>query len=176
MTIPAVSKSDEGFYTCKYPDKGESPKSWMTVRAVAPGSSIPVLVGVVVGLVVAGVLLVILLVLLWRFKNAKGSCFNRIFLHPQPQCTNQDPQQDQGSTQGQAPNAGYTCLQHGGVHIYDTINPSDNYNNDAAAPPSHVTYAQIQLTKLDKKKNEKPADPKESPVYSDVKTGKATSP
>uniref|UniRef100_A0A8C7PZB4 Ig-like domain-containing protein n=1 Tax=Oncorhynchus mykiss TaxID=8022 RepID=A0A8C7PZB4_ONCMY len=30
MTIPAVSKSDEGFYTCKYPDKGESPESWMT--------------------------------------------------------------------------------------------------------------------------------------------------
>ncbi|XP_042184213.1 Fc receptor-like protein 5 isoform X3 [Oncorhynchus tshawytscha] len=174
MTIPAVSKSDEGFYKCKYPDNGESPESWMTVRAVAPGSSTSVLVGVVVGLVVAGVLLVILLVLLWRFKNAKGSCFNRIYSHPQPQCTNQDPHQDQGSTQGQAPDAGYTRLQHGGVHIYDTINPSDNYNNDAAAPPSHVTYAQIQLTKLDKKKNEKPADPKESPVYSDVKTGKAT--
>ncbi|XP_071020362.1 Fc receptor-like protein 5 [Oncorhynchus clarkii lewisi] len=174
MTIPAVSKSDEGFYTCKYPDKRESPESWMTVRAVAPGSSTPVLVGVVVGLVVAGVLLVILLVLLWRFKNAKGSCFNSILLHPQTQCTNQDPQQDQGSTQGQAPDAGYTCLQHGGVHIYDTINPSDNCNNDAAVGPSHLTYAQIQLTKLDKKNNEKPADPKESPVYSEVKTGKAT--
>ncbi|XP_064787559.1 B-cell receptor CD22-like isoform X2 [Oncorhynchus masou masou] len=174
MTIPAVSKSDEGFYTCKYPDKGESPESWMTVRAVAPGSSTLVLVGVVVGLVVAGVLLVILLVLLWSFKNGKGSSFNRIFLHPQPQCTNQDPQQDQGSTQGQAPDAGYTCLQHGGVHIYDTIIPSDNYNNDAAVGPSLVTYAQIQLKKLDKKKNEKPADPKGSPVYSEVKTGKAT--
>nr|XP_046176328.1 B-cell receptor CD22-like isoform X3 [Oncorhynchus gorbuscha] len=174
MTIPTVSKSDEGFYTCKYPDKGESPESWMTVRVVAPGSSTPVLVGVVVGLVVAGVLLVILLVLLWRFKNAKGSCFNRIFLHPKTQCTNQDPQQDQGSTQGQAPDAGYTCLQHGGGHVYDMINPSDNYNNDAAAPPSHVTYAQIQLKMLDNKKKEKPADPKESPVYSEVKTGKAT--
>ncbi|XP_036843370.1 obscurin-like [Oncorhynchus mykiss] len=174
MTIPAVSKSDEGFYTCKYPDKGESPESWMTVRAVAPGSSTPVLVGVVVGLVVAGVLLVILLVLLWRFKNAKGSCFNRILLHPQTQSTNQDPQQDQGSTQGQAPDAVYTRLQHGGGHVYDTINPSDNYNNDASVGPSHLTYAQIQLTKLDKKNNEKPADPKESPVYSEVKTGKAT--
>uniref|UniRef100_A0AAZ3S5D1 Ig-like domain-containing protein n=1 Tax=Oncorhynchus tshawytscha TaxID=74940 RepID=A0AAZ3S5D1_ONCTS len=32
MTIPAVSKSDEGFYKCKYPDNGESPESWMTVR------------------------------------------------------------------------------------------------------------------------------------------------
>ncbi|XP_038831544.1 basement membrane-specific heparan sulfate proteoglycan core protein-like [Salvelinus namaycush] len=44
----------------------------------------------------------------------------------------------------------------------------------AAAGPSHVTYVQIQLKKLDKKKNEKPADPKESAVYSEVKTGKAT--
>ncbi|XP_045556547.1 sialoadhesin [Salmo salar] len=174
MTIPAVSKSDEGFYKCKSPDKGESPESWMTVRVVSPGSSTSVLVGVVVGLVVAGVLLVILLVLLWRFKNTKGSCFNRIFLHPQPQSTNQDPQQDQGSTQGQAPDAGHTLLQHGGAHIYDTINPSDNNVNDAAAGPSHVTYAQIQLKKLDKKKKEKPADPKESPVNSEVQTGKVT--
>ncbi|XP_055756731.1 uncharacterized protein LOC129835229 [Salvelinus fontinalis] len=174
MTIPAVSKSDEGFYKCKSPDKGESPESWMTVRVVSPGSSTSVLVGVVVGLVVSGFLLVILLVLLWRFKNAKGSCFNRIFLHPQPQGTNQDPQQDQGSTQGQDPDAGYTRLQHGGDHIYDMINPSGNNINDAAAGPSHVTYVQIQLKKLDKKMKEKPADPKESAVYSEVKTGKAT--
>ncbi|XP_023993593.1 leukocyte immunoglobulin-like receptor subfamily B member 2 [Salvelinus sp. IW2-2015] len=96
---------------------------------VSPGSSTSVLVGVVVGLVVSGFLLVILLVLLWRFKNAKGSCFNRIFLNPQPQRTNQDPQQDQGSTQSQAPDAGYTRLQHGGDHIYDTINPSENNDN-----------------------------------------------
>ncbi|XP_029609903.1 Fc receptor-like protein 5 isoform X2 [Salmo trutta] len=174
MTIPAVSKSDEGFYKCKSLDKGESPESWMTVRVVSPGSSTSVLVGGVVGLVVAGVLLVILLVLLCRYKNTKSSCFNRIFLHPQPQSTNQDPQQDQGSTQGRAPDAGYTLLQHGSAHIYDTINPSDNNVNDAAVGPSHVTYVQIQLKKLDKKKNEKPADLKESPVYSEVKTGKAT--
>uniref|UniRef100_A0A4W5NGP5 Ig-like domain-containing protein n=1 Tax=Hucho hucho TaxID=62062 RepID=A0A4W5NGP5_9TELE len=75
MTIPAVSKSDEGFYKCKSPDKRESPESWMTVRVVSPGSSTSVLVGVVVGLAVAGVLLVILLVLLCRFKNAKGEIF-----------------------------------------------------------------------------------------------------
>jgi hypothetical protein len=30
MTIPAVSKSDEGLYKCNNP-KGESPESWMTV-------------------------------------------------------------------------------------------------------------------------------------------------
>ncbi|XP_045069737.1 titin-like [Coregonus clupeaformis] len=180
MTIPTVSKSDEGFYKCKS-GQGESPESWVTVRVspvVAPGSSTSVLVGVVVGLVVAGVLLVILLVLLWRYQNSKGSYFNRIFWPPQPQSTNQDPQQDQGSTQGQAPDTGYTHLQHGDANIYDTINPSDNNDNDAAgasaAGPSHVTYAQIQLNKLDKKKKVKRDYPKENPVYSEVKTGKAT--
>ncbi|KAM9401126.1 basement membrane-specific heparan sulfate proteoglycan core protein-like isoform 2-T2 [Salvelinus alpinus] len=179
MTIPTVSKSDEGFYKCKS-GQGESPESWVTVRVspvVAPGSSTSVLVGVVVGLVVAGVLLVILLVLLVRYQNRKGSCFNRIFWPPQPQRTYQDPQQDQGSTQGQAPDTGYTHQQHGDANIYDTLNPSDNNDNDdytSAAGPSHVTYAQIQLKKLDKKKKEKIADPAKNPVYSVVKTGKAT--
>ncbi|XP_029610067.1 basement membrane-specific heparan sulfate proteoglycan core protein [Salmo trutta] len=172
MTIPTVSKSDEGFYKCKS-GEGESPESWVAVRVspvVSPGSSTSVLVGVVVGLVVAGVLLVILLVLLWRYQNRKGSRFNRIFWPPQPQSTNQDPQQDQGS--------GYTHQQHGDTNIYDTIHPSDNNDNDAAgasaAGPSHVTYAQIQLKKLDKKKKEKRNYPQENPVYSEVKTGKAT--
>ncbi|XP_031647722.1 uncharacterized protein LOC109888005 isoform X3 [Oncorhynchus kisutch] len=166
MTIPTVSKSDEGFYKCKS-GEGESPESWVTVRVspvVSPGSSASVLVGVVVGLLVAGVLLVILLVLLVRYQNSKGS--NRIFWPPQPQSTNHDPQQDQGS--------GYTHQQHGDANIYDTINSSDNNDNDvtgaSAAGPSHVTYVQIQLKKLDNKKKEKLADP----VYSVVKIGKAT--
>ncbi|KAI5085178.1 Fc receptor-like protein 5, partial [Silurus meridionalis] len=32
MTISSVSKSDEGFYHCKHPERGESPKSWISVR------------------------------------------------------------------------------------------------------------------------------------------------
>ncbi|XP_045071153.1 uncharacterized protein LOC121559848 isoform X2 [Coregonus clupeaformis] len=149
----------------------------ISVTGITPGPSTSVLVVVVVGLVVAGVLLAILLVLLCRYKNAKGSCCNRIFSPPQPHSTNLDPQQDQGSTQGQAPDAGYTRPQHGGDNIYDTITPSDNNDNDAAAATagtSDVMYAQIQLKKLDKKKKKKPADPKENPVFSEVKTGKAT--
>eukprot|EP00063_Salmo_salar_P087761 XP_014062596.1 PREDICTED: junctional adhesion molecule A-like [Salmo salar] len=71
MTIPVVSKSDEGSYKCKS-NEGESPETWVTVRGVTPGPSTSVLVEVVVGLVVAGVLLAILLVLLCRYKNAKG--------------------------------------------------------------------------------------------------------
>ncbi|XP_014062778.2 obscurin isoform X2 [Salmo salar] len=175
MTIPVVSKSDEGFYKCKS-NEGESPESWVTVRGVTPGPSTSVLVGVVVGLVVAGVLLAILLVLLCRYKNARGSCCNRIFWPPQPQSTNLDPQQDQRSTQGQAPDAEYAHLQHGGANIYNTITLSDNNDSDGAATagPSDVMYAQIQLKMLDKKNKKIPADPKENPVYSEVKTRKTT--
>ncbi|XP_055792988.1 Fc receptor-like protein 5 [Salvelinus fontinalis] len=125
MTIPTVSKSDEGFYKCKS-NEGESPESWVTVRGVTPGPSTSVLVGVVVGLVVAGVLLAILLVLLCPYKNAGGSCCNRTFSPPQTQSTNQ---QEQESTQGQAPDAVYTRLQHGGANIYDAITLSDNNDN-----------------------------------------------
>ncbi|KAG7330472.1 hypothetical protein KOW79_006694 [Hemibagrus wyckioides] len=32
MTISSVSKSDEGFYHCKHPERGESLKSWVSVR------------------------------------------------------------------------------------------------------------------------------------------------
>ncbi|XP_030635223.1 sialoadhesin-like, partial [Chanos chanos] len=39
MTIPTVSKSDEGLYWCKYPERGESPKSWITVT-VATDSNV----------------------------------------------------------------------------------------------------------------------------------------
>ncbi|XP_053089508.1 Fc receptor-like protein 5 [Pangasianodon hypophthalmus] len=36
MTIHTVSKSDEGFYHCKHPERGESPKSWVSVRGFSP--------------------------------------------------------------------------------------------------------------------------------------------
>ncbi|KAG7330709.1 hypothetical protein KOW79_006931, partial [Hemibagrus wyckioides] len=40
MIIQTVSKSDEGFYHCKHPERGESPKSWISVRLLI--SLIPV--------------------------------------------------------------------------------------------------------------------------------------
>ncbi|XP_030635199.1 basement membrane-specific heparan sulfate proteoglycan core protein-like [Chanos chanos] len=39
MTIPTVSKSDEGLYWCKHQGRRESPKSWITVRNRVKGSS-----------------------------------------------------------------------------------------------------------------------------------------
>ncbi|XP_038851199.1 sialoadhesin-like [Salvelinus namaycush] len=139
MTIPAVSKSDEGFYKCKS-NEGESPESWVTVRGVTPGPSTSVLVGVVVGLVVAGVLLAILLVLLCRYKKAGGP--------PSPKAPTWTPNRTKDLSR-----AGLLML--GGANIYDTITPSDSHDNDAGAAtagPSDVMYAQIQLKELDKKK------------------------
>ncbi|XP_062371968.1 sialoadhesin-like [Sardina pilchardus] len=74
MTIPAVSKSHEGLYKCRYPERRGSPESWITVRdAGSSGSSkMVVAVGVVIGLLVAFAL-VILLALLYRSQKAKGS-------------------------------------------------------------------------------------------------------
>ncbi|KAL6491006.1 hypothetical protein MHYP_G00013510 [Metynnis hypsauchen] len=35
MTIRTVSKSDEGLYHCRHPEKGESPQSWISVRGAS---------------------------------------------------------------------------------------------------------------------------------------------
>ncbi|XP_043087863.1 high affinity immunoglobulin gamma Fc receptor I-like [Puntigrus tetrazona] len=43
MIISNFSKSHKGFYSCKHPEKGESPKSWISVTASHSGSQISVL-------------------------------------------------------------------------------------------------------------------------------------
>ncbi|KAK9978119.1 hypothetical protein ABG768_019887, partial [Culter alburnus] len=43
MIIPTVSKSHEGFYYCKHPEREESPKSWISVRGSHSDSQISVL-------------------------------------------------------------------------------------------------------------------------------------
>ncbi|XP_067220379.1 Fc receptor-like protein 5 [Chanodichthys erythropterus] len=43
MIISTVSKSHEGFYYCKHPERGESLKSWISVRASHSDSQISVL-------------------------------------------------------------------------------------------------------------------------------------
>ncbi|XP_049424629.1 Fc receptor-like protein 5 isoform X2 [Epinephelus fuscoguttatus] len=43
LTLQVVSTSDEGFYKCEHPTKGESPQSWLgvTARAQTPGVPLP---------------------------------------------------------------------------------------------------------------------------------------
>ncbi|XP_032438603.1 sialoadhesin-like [Xiphophorus hellerii] len=64
LNISAVSKSDEGFYKCQHSGK-ESPRSWMSVRAVSSPASSLLLVLLIIG-PVSGIVLIILLLLLWR--------------------------------------------------------------------------------------------------------------
>ncbi|KAF5890726.1 Fc receptor-like protein 5 isoform X1, partial [Clarias magur] len=48
MIIYNVSKSDEGFYHCKHPERGASPKSWVSVRGVETTFSALMLISSVV--------------------------------------------------------------------------------------------------------------------------------
>ncbi|KAI4887850.1 hypothetical protein NFI96_004298, partial [Prochilodus magdalenae] len=70
MIIRTVSKSDAGLYHCKHPEKGESPKSWLSVRAAGSGST-GVTVGVAVGLSVT-VFLIIILGLVYYCRKRTG--------------------------------------------------------------------------------------------------------
>ncbi|KAM9501796.1 uncharacterized protein Hap1MRO34_014021 [Clarias gariepinus] len=69
MTISSVSKSDEGFYHCTHPERGESPKSWVSVRVSASGFS-SVIIGL--GSALMFVILIILLILLLCYKKKKA--------------------------------------------------------------------------------------------------------
>ncbi|XP_067436909.1 Fc receptor-like protein 5 [Thunnus thynnus] len=85
LNISAVSKSDEGFYTCKYSGK-ESVQSWMSVKAVSRPDSSSSLIPLIVGLV-CGIILIILLLLLYRYRRSKDSHFIRPI---QSESTNQN--------------------------------------------------------------------------------------
>ncbi|XP_033970168.1 uncharacterized protein LOC117469831 isoform X2 [Trematomus bernacchii] len=72
ITIHRVSKSDEGLYKCNISDGGQSPDSWLAVRAVRPDSPAPPSL-VLVLLPVFGVCLALgSLMLLGLWRNHKG--------------------------------------------------------------------------------------------------------
>ncbi|KAF5898061.1 Fc receptor-like protein 5, partial [Clarias magur] len=48
MIIHKVSKTDEGFYHCNHPERGESPKSWVSVRCPSAPFSVFMLISSVV--------------------------------------------------------------------------------------------------------------------------------
>ncbi|KAF4088912.1 hypothetical protein AMELA_G00060240 [Ameiurus melas] len=137
MTISTVSKSDEGFYHCKHPERGESPKSWVSVSFQKSGSSIDI-VFVAVGLSLALLFFILLLILLWWHKSNKGK--DRDI----QQNSNQTPHQNPCQSGAEDSQSGYTPLQTD-VHIYATVENANK--SDAAAEPSGAVYAQVTKRK-----------------------------
>ncbi|KAL6490982.1 hypothetical protein MHYP_G00013270 [Metynnis hypsauchen] len=147
MTIHTVSKSDEGLYHCKHPEKGESPQSWISVRAAESALG---LVGVVVGLNFA-VLFFILLILLWRHRIKKGHKLQ----------TNQMSEQKQRESGTEDTQLGYAAVQAG----------------DAADELSDVIYSPVlKKNKNYKGKGEDIPewDSQSECIYSNLHSGTAT--
>ncbi|XP_051995104.1 Fc receptor-like protein 5 [Xyrauchen texanus] len=189
MIIPTVSKSHEGFYSCKHTERGESPKSWISIRAspvsrsVSPG----LITGVTVGLSVM-LLIILLLVLLWCYKNKKGGVSQSPYSVHHQQNISQTSEQNQNET-------GYTPLQCGGgsqspssVNQQQNISQTSEQNQnetgytplqcDSITGPTDITYAEIELKskkELKKKKGNKgntsDATPSADTVYSKLNMG-----
>ncbi|KTF86836.1 hypothetical protein cypCar_00047332, partial [Cyprinus carpio] len=132
-TITTVSKSHEGFYYCKHPTRGESPKSWISVRdktSTDSRSYKPMIIGVTAGLTVT-FLIIVFLVLLWRCRNKGGRSQS-------PSSVSQQQNKSQTSEQNQSEAGDKTLL------------------SDGVSELSELTYAEIELksTKKQKKKKE----------------------
>uniref|UniRef100_A0AAR2LLX3 Ig-like domain-containing protein n=1 Tax=Pygocentrus nattereri TaxID=42514 RepID=A0AAR2LLX3_PYGNA len=176
MTIRTVSKSDEGLYHCKHPERGESPQSGISVRTA---ESAPDLVIVVVGVSFAG-LFIILLILLWCYRTHKGHLEN----------INQMSVQNQRESGAEDSQSGHLPVQAGDVHVYDTMQRAGEAadelsdvtysqvlrknkklkNKDADTGSMEVTYAEIELkTKKKPKKKQEMISVNADTVYSEVK-------
>ncbi|XP_016114155.1 uncharacterized protein [Sinocyclocheilus grahami] len=167
MIISTVSKSHEGFYYCKHPERGESPKSWISVRASRSDGLNPVIIGVTAGLIVT-FLIIVVLVLLWHYRNNKGVRSQSRSSVSQQQNSSQTSEQNQSD-------AGNNTLLSGTAHIYDSIDATINkdINTDRESGPTELTYAEIEhkSTKKQKKKKENKGNNTESCVcvYSKLK-------
>ncbi|XP_077069722.1 Fc receptor-like protein 5 [Siphateles boraxobius] len=72
MIIPTVSKSHEGFYFCKHTERGESPKSWISVRGESrQGSQISVL-KILSSVLAACPYLIVTVVLIYKCCRMRG--------------------------------------------------------------------------------------------------------
>ncbi|XP_056609791.1 uncharacterized protein LOC130426853 [Triplophysa dalaica] len=152
-TMSNVRVSDGGQYWCRagrgnpvyYTDYSDV--LWINVSA-SSSSSHGLMVGVAVGL--SFMFLIIFLVLLWCYKTRKG----KVSESP----SGVSPQQNISQTSDQKHNEdGYTPLQSGNAHIYDSDNAADNKDSSTAVTvsgPSDELYSQVNI----KKKKQKSKD------------------
>ncbi|XP_059416771.1 leukocyte immunoglobulin-like receptor subfamily B member 1 [Carassius carassius] len=166
MIISTVSKSHEGFYYCKHPERGESPKSWISVTASSTTSESdgpnPMIIGVTAGLT-GTFLIIIFLVLLWQYRNNKGVRSQSSSSVSQQQNSSQTSEQNQSQ-------AGNNTLLSGTAHIYDSVDATINkdFSTDSVSEPTDVTYAEIELKSTEKQKKNKENKGKTSEVSDTV--------
>ncbi|XP_062300423.1 Fc receptor-like protein 5 [Scomber scombrus] len=181
LKISAVSKSDEGFYKCKYSGE-ESAQSWMSVQAVSRPENSSSLIPLIFGLV-CGVVLIILLILLYLYRRSKGSLFIRPI---QPESTNQnETQRNENSSSlhdaDESQNVTYSLIElknfakTGKRQITVESSVYAEVKTGSAADDG-LTYAQVNHDIKGKAKKHKgksaPAATDEA-VYSEVKPGTA---
>ncbi|XP_046707646.1 low affinity immunoglobulin gamma Fc region receptor II-like [Silurus meridionalis] len=136
MIIHKVSKSDEGFYHCKHPERGESPRSWISVRR-SRSSGKTVQVSVVLSLVCFFIVILILMLLLWYNTIKKDK-----------QKTKQRRSGAEDSLSGQ------TSLQPGNEHIYATVDQAGiSGPGETASESGEATYAQVTKKKTTNRNN-----------------------
>ncbi|XP_047012473.2 low affinity immunoglobulin gamma Fc region receptor III [Ictalurus punctatus] len=144
MIIYNVSKSVEGFYHCKHPERGESPKSWVSVRR-SRSSGRTTGVGVGVSLAFFFTSLWIIFILLSCIKKKKEN----------QQDTNQTSEQNQIRSGAEDSQSGHTPLQAGA---------------DAEPSVSFINYADLDLQPLNKEvRVQVKASVGNNTVYSDLK-------
>ncbi|XP_045578540.1 uncharacterized protein [Salmo salar] len=154
MTIPVVSKSDEGFYKCKS-NEGESPESWVTVRGSVV--SISLLPRLLCSLLVVSPFLLVSIVLMVKCCRARG-------VTPGPSTSVLV-----GVVVG---------LVVAGVLLAILLVLLCRYKKaQGPTSPRGPTWTPNRTKDLPRARLlmlEMTADPKENPVYSEVKTGKTT--
>ncbi|KAA0706078.1 Fibrillin-2 Fibrillin-2 C-terminal peptide [Triplophysa tibetana] len=147
MIISTVSKSHEGFYYCKHPERGESPKSWISVTVSSPRG---LLVGVAVGL--SFMFLIIVLALVWSYRNKKG----KVSESPSSVSAQQNISQtsDQKQSEDTPLQSGQSSSTYGDAPIYDSVDAEDNKNTSTAVTmisPSDELYSQVDIKKKKRK-------------------------
>ncbi|KAB5579079.1 hypothetical protein PHYPO_G00190610 [Pangasianodon hypophthalmus] len=165
MTIHTVSKSDEGFYHCKLPERGESPKSWVSVRVSAYGST-----GVIIGLssAFAFVILMILLILLLKYKKKKGVEYQT------PSAVNQDTNQP-ADAENIYENAAIRTTVDSPAGSSNTIysqvvTRKKKQNDDSARGSGDVIYSQIEMKNFKRHSEDDSASGPSDVIYSVIKS------
>ncbi|XP_045568079.1 low affinity immunoglobulin gamma Fc region receptor II isoform X1 [Salmo salar] len=174
MTIPAVSKSDEGLYKCTN-SEGESPESWITVTDNSPSSSFTpsssppvsppssllpsslILPLSVSGLVAAlSISLIILLVLFCKKRNKHVAAEPRDVTYADVRITQDpEPRRRREKSPGADP-------------VYSAVKTS-NTTVPGGSGPGEVTYADINHTEK-RQHNRRRENVVPDPVFSAVKT------